>query len=82
VGSRYKNRGIRLRYAEAASKFPHYNVLSACRKKRLVPSYEPGESVRVRATGVIAVVTEKVSWGDYVLEGLSGYYPSSALEPE
>lgn len=82
MGSRYKNRGVRLRLAEAASRMPHFNVIAACRKNALCREYKVGGSVRIKATGETAQITAKTHWGDYVLQGHRGkYFPPSTLEP-
>ncbi len=41
---------------------------------------EVGKPVRVMRTGVIANVSSKTGWGDFVLEGIEGFFSGSQLE--
>jgi hypothetical protein len=41
---------------------------------------EIGKPVRVKKTGVIAKVSSRASWGDYILEGINGFFSGSQLE--
>jgi hypothetical protein len=43
--------------------------------------YEITNWVRVKKTGDVARVIGIESWGDYLLEGIKGGFPSSLLEP-
>lgn len=81
MGRNFLSARAREQQARLARNGTHYSAKSGSIKKTQ-RDYSIGESVRIITTGVIARVQEKASWGDYVLEGQKGYFPSQALEPE
>lgn len=74
--SRYSNAHVRSRQAAAALKGPHY---MAQRAPAYVDDFAIGDEVEVKKTGIRARIESKASWGDYKLEGITGYFSAGQL---
>lgn len=74
----HKNSSKRYVLTGQAQRGEHWGARFASQTPR---KYKKGDSVRVIKTGVETTVADIASWGDYVLDGINGYFTARQLEP-